>query len=337
MCEPGRVSVIVPVYNVKEYLQEALDSLLAQTYRNLEILVVDDGSTDGSEKICDEYARKDARIQVIHQENQGLSGARNTAMDLMTGELVMFLDSDDAYHPEMIRKMVETLCREQTDIVLCRFSVRRTLLKMHPNTPGVRRFPSAPEGKYDRVGALQALASEQFNYSVWNKIYRRKLWDGIRFPQGHVYEDVVTDYRILDRITSLYVLDEELYFQRIHPGTITKTISERSIRDRILAFSAQETYIREHIQDVFSKDHIFKMNCQKLNILIDLYSRFIPKEPSERKYAHTLRQQIIQDGKSIKLHRYSFHTWFFYQLLKVCPWLLKAMYPGYVLIRDGII
>ena len=215
ICESDRVSVIVPVYNVKEYLRESLDSLLVQTYRNLEILVVDDGSTDGSGKICDEYTRKDARIQVVHQENQGLSGARNTAMDLMTGELVMFLDPDDAYHPEMIWKMVETLCREQADMVLCKFSVHRTLQKMNPNGSGMRRLPSAPEGKYDRVSALQALASERFNYSVWNRIYRRKLWDGIRFPQGHVYEDVVVDYRILDRINSLYVLDDELYFQRI--------------------------------------------------------------------------------------------------------------------------
>lgn len=297
--------------------------------------MVDDGSTDGSGKICDEYTRKDARIQVVHQENQGLSGARNTAMDLMTGELVMFLDPDDAYHPEMIWKMVETLCREQADMVLCKFSVHRTLQKMNPSGSGMRRLPSAPEGKYDRVSALQALASERFNYSVWNKIYRRKLWDGIRFPQGHVYEDVVVDYRILDRITSLYVLDEVLYFQRIHPGTITTTISEKSIRDRLLAFSAQETYIREHIPDVFTKDQIYRMNCQKLNILIDLHSRFIPKEASEKEFAHILRQQIIREGENVNLHRYSFHTWLFYQLLKVCPSLLKAMYPGYVLIRDA--
>lgn len=336
VCESERVSVIVPVYNVKEYLREALDSLLTQTYRNLEILFVDDGSTDGSGEICDEYARKDERIQVIHQENRGLSGARNAALELMTGELVMFLDPDDAYHPEMIRKMVETLHREQTDMVLCKYSVRRTKQRMNPYEPGMKICPSAPEGKYDRVCALQALADGLLNFAVWNRIYRRELWDGIRFPQGHVYEDVVAAYRILNCITSIYVLDEELYFQRIHSGTITTVYSEDNIRDRILAFTMQETYIRDHIQGVFTEEQIFRMNRQKMNILIDMYSGFAPTEVSGREFARTLRQQIIRDGESFNIQKCSFRTRFFYLLLKDSPWLLKAIYPCYRLLKTKI-
>ena len=95
------VSVIIPVYNVKPYLKEALDSVVQQTYRKLEIIIVDDGSTDGSDKICDMY-RQDTRVTVVHQENRGLSNARNTGMSMMKGDVVAFLDSDDAYYPDMI-------------------------------------------------------------------------------------------------------------------------------------------------------------------------------------------------------------------------------------------
>ena len=101
------VSVIIPVYNVEPYLKEALDSVLDQSYQNLEIILIDDGSTDRSGKICDDYSETDDRIRVIHQENKGLSSARNKGLDLMHGELVAFLDPDDAYHPDYVSAMTK--------------------------------------------------------------------------------------------------------------------------------------------------------------------------------------------------------------------------------------
>ncbi len=132
------VSVIVPVFNVAPYLAEALDSVINQTYRNLEIIVVDDGSTDDSGKICDEYAAKDNRIQIVHIKHQGVSVARNTGLDLMKGELVAFLDPDDAYKPEFIDTMVNTMYREKADIVLCGMTIYKTTKRM--NTSGKKRI-----------------------------------------------------------------------------------------------------------------------------------------------------------------------------------------------------
>ena len=127
------VSVIVPVYNVLPYLREALDSVINQTYKNLEILIVDDGSTDGSGEVCDEYL-SDPRVIVIHQENKGLSGARNTGLDRMTGEYVAFIDSDDAFKPEMIERMLETITRNKAEMSICGYYACETNSHMTEKT-----------------------------------------------------------------------------------------------------------------------------------------------------------------------------------------------------------
>lgn len=332
MCEPERVSVIVPVFNVEEYLEEALDSLLMQTYRNLEILVVDDGSTDGSGKICDEYAKKDKRIQVIHQDNQGLSGARNTALELMSGDMVMFLDSDDAWLPETVYMMVETLKQEQADIVVCRFLPFQNEIEIDTIKSEIKPLPSAKRGHYDRITALHALANGQINYAVWNKIYRRELWNNIRFPYGHVYEDVLTDYCILNHIQRLYVLDYVLYLQRIHKGSITNKYSETNIRDYLLANSQLEEYISAHIQGVFLHEHLSRMRQIQMNTLMNMYYHYTKRDD----FSEELRQRILKARKSMDLQKQSVHTWAVSQLLRLSPELLRNIHFGKRLIIKKI-
>ena len=113
------VSVIIPVYNVKHYIRECIDSVIHQTYSNLDIILIDDGSVDGSDSMCDYYKLKDKRIRVIHQENHGLSAARNAGLDVMLGDFVSFLDSDDSFFPDMIQKMVSGIVKTNSDIIAC--------------------------------------------------------------------------------------------------------------------------------------------------------------------------------------------------------------------------
>ena len=193
------VSIIIPVYNVKEYLAEALDSVVNQTYRNLEIIIIDDGSTDGSGAICNEYAARDARIRLIRQENKGLSAARNAGLEVMTGEAAAFLDSDDAYHPDYIAGLVGTMLREAADLVVCKYMICHTVDTMTSVQYTGKALPVISAGAYDRISALQKLADSELNVMVWNKLYLSRLWRNIRFSEGHVYEDNEVAYMILDQ------------------------------------------------------------------------------------------------------------------------------------------
>ncbi len=169
------VSVIVPVYNVRPYIEEALDSLVLQTYGRLEILLVDDGSNDGSGGVCDRYASRDARFRVIHQENRGLSAARNAGLDCMTGEIVAFLDPDDALHPDMIRRLLEAMLREKADMAVCKYCAVQSfgsLKDVHRHRQSIQaadRILSCRE-------ALTELAVGELGHTVWNKLYIRALW-----------------------------------------------------------------------------------------------------------------------------------------------------------------
>ena len=235
------VSIIIPVFNVAPYLVEALNSVISQTYENLEIVIIDDGSTDESGHICDEYKEKDNRIIVVHQENKGLSTARNIGLGLISGDAIAFLDSDDAYHPDFVRKMVDAMIREKADLVICKSTVHNTSGNMSQNGQD-QMFPSLGKGKYDRVTALQALVDRSIDHTVWNKLYSRRLWGNIRFPDGCVFEDVDTTYRIIDNCRSIYVLNEPLYLHRKRPESITETRSRKNINDWRLAFSHLELF-----------------------------------------------------------------------------------------------
>ena len=187
-----KITVIVPVYNVAPYLPKCIDSIRNQTYQNLEIIVIDDGSTDGCGEICDAYAKKDERIRVVHQKNQGLSAARNTALDIMTGDLVGFVDSDDWIEPDYYEQLERVMKENGADVSVNGY------YKVYQNG----RYPVPCQGldhMMDGLEGVAALEQAGFGYTVWNKLYRRELWDSIRFPAGHVFEDVLTTWKVLLR------------------------------------------------------------------------------------------------------------------------------------------
>ncbi len=240
-----KISVIVPVYNVSAYLDRCVGSLLKQSYTNLEILLVDDGSTDDSGKICDAYAVKDTRVKVIHQDNQGLSGARNTGIDIATGEYIFFCDSDDFLDKTTLDYMHCKLCRDNADVVAC------GIVKVwSDNTPNDHEelFTSDTPGTFDgHEAVIQMMNNNNICTVAWNKLYSANLFENVRFPVGVLHEDEATIYKLLyaAKVVSYTPFPFYKYFQR-DTGIMGGSLSERgnhlltALEDRIKYFEEKK-------------------------------------------------------------------------------------------------
>ncbi len=218
-----KVSIIVPVYKVEKYLAECLDSLIRQTLREIEILCINDGSPDASMEILQAYARKDARIRIILQRNQGLSAARNTGLARARAPYLMFCDSDDFYHPEMCEKMYRAITDSEADLAICgveTFYEDETI----PQSADDQHFALPAEGKHCIDDALRI----RLSVNVWNKIWRRDWVNAydISYPVGLVYEDLYFYDLYIDHAKTIYVQPERLYtYRRRGASIVTKMIT----------------------------------------------------------------------------------------------------------------
>ncbi len=235
------VSVIVPVYNVLPYLGQCVTSILDQSYPRLELILVDDGSTDGSGELCDNWGKRDSRVRVIHQENRGLSGARNTGLDQACGEYVCFVDSDDYVHRDMLRTLMSKARAEDADIVLCGFF--GLLASGH-----IRRNTGLKPRVCSGVEALEGLFRWEIPPAAWGKLYRRSLWETLRFPVGRVYEDIATIYLALYHSKKCVVCaDRLIYYRMCRPESITSLRSWKNEQDLILAQREILAFVAGHL------------------------------------------------------------------------------------------
>lgn len=211
------ISVIVPVYNVEAYLAQCLDSVLAQTYHDLEILLIDDGSADRSGSICDAYQAKDERIRVFHTENHGLSAARNVGLDYASGEYILLLDSDDWIDEKTAQILLEYAMQYDADVVSCAYysewKKRRDI-----------------EEKIDHLIVLEGrqimlahIQEPYLGYVAWNKLYRKRLFSGVRYPEGRNFEDILTTHRLLGFAEKAVCIPDALFHYRMRAYTISRT------------------------------------------------------------------------------------------------------------------
>ena len=258
------VSVIIPVYNVLPYLREALESVINQTYRNLEIIIVDDGSTDGSGEMCDEY-NSDPHIQVIHQSNRGLSGARNAGLDLIRGEYVTFLDSDDAFHNNAIEKHLQTITDHNADIAVCGYNIFETESSLKTAKLrecvylGKERNLTPPE-------TIDALLDGPFAVMIWHQIFKSHIWDNLRFPEGHVYEDLYVTPSVLKKCSCIAVSPLTLVDYRIRKDSISRTVTPEYMQDQLTAYKVFLNYA-ESVCPAAEKIKLMRGNVLRMIIM----------------------------------------------------------------------
>lgn len=227
-----KLSVVIPVYKVEQYLKQCVDSVLGQKYQNIEVILIDDGSPDCCSQICDEYASKDVRIKVVHQENSGLSAARNAGIDIITGDYVLFLDGDDFWDDEeALSRLVERIKNTNPDVL--NYSYKKYYEDSKKKVPQFADIPSMPVEYQDRLEQLDYITKD-FLYiaSACNKLIRASiLSEYMRFEKGKLSEDVEWCARLLCYAKSFDFVCENFYCYRQRSTSITHTMQEKACSD----------------------------------------------------------------------------------------------------------
>ena len=228
------ISVIVPVYKVEPWLEMCVGSIRNQSYRNLEIILVDDGSPDRSGEICDKIASEDSRVKVIHRKNGGLSAARNSGIDVCQGDYIGFVDSDDVIHPDMYARLYDDITKYGTKLAFCQPLVCNNSRVSFPEANAEVKCLSAND-------VISESLSECMWFSAWTKLYHRSLFEGIRYPEGRINEDYPVTMRIYDRCDRIAVDYNQLYAYRKRGGSITMSPVSEHTFDQVV--SAEEAYL----------------------------------------------------------------------------------------------
>lgn len=249
MQEEKLISVIVPVYNVKDYIKKCVQSIIEQSYKNLEIILVDDGSTDGSAQICDEIGKIDDRIVVLHKKNGGLSDARNYGIDHSQGEFLSFIDSDDYIHPDMYKNMLNRMHIDNSNLCLCNY------MKVDENGEKTRGNYSNFNVKDSIISdkdMIKGLESSDIVYFViaCNKLYRKSLFENVRYPAGKIHEDEYVAHLIAHNARMISCISEPYYFYLQRTDSITHGESSKSRKDKLGAFVERFDYIRYVYSDM---------------------------------------------------------------------------------------
>ncbi|RHR28695.1 glycosyltransferase family 2 protein [Clostridium sp. AF19-22AC] len=212
-----KVSIVIPIYNVEKYIRECLDSVINQTYKDLEIILVDDGSPDQCPEICDEYATNDSRIRVIHKKNGGLSDARNAGIKSATGDYLMFVDSDDFIQDDMVEALLSACVEYNAQVAACgRYIYSDQMIQKKHCGKCILKFSS-------EKALVELFKGDVLEEATWDKLYERSLFDGIFFPVGEVNEDLVTIPYVIERCNRVVHIGEPKYYYRYNPTGISKS------------------------------------------------------------------------------------------------------------------
>lgn len=290
------LSIIVPVYKVEQYLPKCIESILNQSFKDFELILVDDGSPDDSGKICDNYAKQDNRIRVMHKENGGLSSARNAGLDIAQGEYIGFVDSDDWIHEEMYQLLYTLAKKRNADIVQCEFKevfkevfeeqveaeeIKKSLIQEFMPLEAMRRI-------YTTYGTLTII--------MCNKLYRRKVFEKNRFEVGRIYEDEFIIHKVLNAANKVVHIGKALYYYRQTNNSITRDKFNMRKMDYILALEQRALFFEE-----IGEQRLLEYTWLRYeNILVNIFYCIWKTRISEKSIQNSIRKKYKVHYRAIK-------------------------------------
>ena len=296
------ISVIVPVYNVEEYLEECLESIRHQSYTDIEVILVNDGSTDSSKEICERFCQADSRFKLINQENQGQSVARNRGVKESVGQFIMFVDSDDVINTNVLEVLLPYM-KTDVDIVECRMTRKKEEFFLNKTSTIVFEGNS-------KEAILNCIAFKEVKYCAFKKLYRREIVEKIPFLEGYIYEDVFTGINYLKHIRKIVVIDYIGYYYRVRPNsTMTKTFHEKNLdifrvgNQLIDSFKEDEEMLPYigYFMFYLGHAHYLKDGINTKSPYVDLYEDFI------RNAAFIAKQskEVVQKYRLLRLYLFA--------------------------------
>lgn len=319
-----KISIIAPVYQVEKYIGQCIESVINQTFKNFELILIDDGSKDKSGNICDEYAKRDKRIHVVHTENKGAASARNRGLDLATGKYIAFVDGDDYLAENMLDKLYKVITQENCDVVVCDF------LNLHAN-PDKDFSLQLSDSKVSGREILSHLKNQK-NYGVWtivwNKLYKKEILKDLRFPEGKYFEDEIFSDQLYLRCNEVQVISDVLYYHRVLE---TSTMNTQKIRNYLDLIDAFQLRINLYLENRLPDDEVYKV----LVYMLEPYTKcakadFMENDKERLKQA---KRFIRKSSRILIKKRLSF--------IKKCSLILIAFFPVFtyqiaILFRDKL-
>lgn len=309
-----KISVVIPVYKVEKYLDECLESVVNQTYKNLEIILVDDGSPDNCPKMCDEWARKDDRIKVIHKENGGLSDARNAGVKVSTGKYLSFIDSDDYVEKNLYEVAIEKLKDNNAQIFVFGRSYLYGNNKESNSNKKIELIMNSEEA-LDKMNIFQ-----YYDVAAWDKIYKRDLFENIEFPKGKLCEDWYTTYKVIDKADKVVFNSTPLYVYRQRSNSITHSNVAKINREPLYASKEVLEFIKEKhpniVQNAISKyvvscigvynNYLYytKDTDKEKKEILEIVKNYYKEAISNKELAFSRKAQIILVCKFNLLYRF---------------------------------
>ncbi|QFJ53909.1 glycosyltransferase [Pseudobutyrivibrio xylanivorans] len=295
------VSIIVPMYNVAEYLGKCLDSIMGQSYTKLQILLIDDGSTDRTATIAKQYARIDSRFTYIHQENKGLSGARNTGIENANGEYIAFVDSDDWIEPDYVSHMVQDALKTDADIIICGYV---------EEGGSCRQISLDKSNGFSRTSAMRILGNiftEDYLAMIvaWNKLYKKQVFDKVRFAVGKIHEDEFAIHRIIDESKLICTVPEPLYHYRIRTDGITGSKHTDDIRhfDVFEAHQDRVECCKNQFYGEFYRLIVYSMFEELIQLMFRYSDEAYKKYHLDNRFRKLLLRECIRHYRQLDKHQ----------------------------------